>query len=116
MAATAIAGVLHLLWALFLATGGGDLAAQSAWAEFALRHPGSAYDFAWYGGMHPASYSVISPYLMALLGVRTTGVIAGTLSAAPVRGPPDALGHTAVRWRPRCGARSRCPATRRPAG
>lgn len=81
MAATAIAGVLHLLWAAFLARGGGDLAAQSAWAEFALRHPGSAYDFAWYGGMHPASYSVISPYLMALLGVRTTGVLAGTLSA-----------------------------------
>jgi hypothetical protein len=81
VAATSIAGILHLLWALFLARGGGDLAAQSAWAEFALRHPGSAYDFAWYGGMHPASYSVISPYLMALLGVRTTGVLAGTLSA-----------------------------------
>lgn len=80
VAATAIAGVLHLLWAFFLAQGGGDLAAQSAWAEFALRHPGSAYDFAWYGGMHPASYSVISPYLMALLGVRTTGVLAGTFS------------------------------------
>lgn len=70
-----------MLWAVFLAQGGGDLAAQSAWAEFALRHPGSAYDFAWYGGMHPASYSVISPYLMALFGVRTTGVLAGTLSA-----------------------------------
>jgi hypothetical protein len=81
VAATATGGILHLLWALFLARGGGDLAAQSAWAEFALRHPGSAYDFAWYGGMHPASYSVISPYLMALLGVRTTGVLAGTLSA-----------------------------------
>ncbi|MCW2945960.1 MAG: putative integral rane protein [Actinoallomurus sp.] len=82
VAATAVAGILHLLWALFLGDGGGDLAAQSAWAEFALRHPSSAYDLAWYGGMHPASYSIISPYLMALLGVRTTGVIAGTLSAA----------------------------------
>jgi exosortase/archaeosortase len=81
VAATVVAGILHVLWAVFLATGGGDLAAQRAWAEFALRHPGSAYDLAWYGGMHPASYSVISPYLMALLGVRTTGVIAGTLSA-----------------------------------
>jgi hypothetical protein len=81
VAATAVAGILHVTWALFLADGGGDLAAQSAWAEFAMRHPGSAYDLAWYGGMHPASYSVISPYLMALLGVRTTGVIAGTLSA-----------------------------------
>ncbi|MCO8306940.1 MFS transporter, partial [Streptomyces sp. RKCA744] len=35
----------------------------------------------WYGGMHPVSYSVISPYLMAVLGVRSTMVIAGTLSA-----------------------------------
>ncbi len=85
VAATLVAGILHVLWALCLASGGGgDLAAQSAWAEFALRHPGSAYDLAWYGGMHPASYSVISPYLMAILGVRTTGVIAGTLSATLV--------------------------------
>lgn len=84
VAATVVAGVLHVLWALLLADGGGDLAAQSAWAEFALRHPGSAYDLAWYGGIHPASYSVISPYLMALLGVRTTGVIAGTVSASLV--------------------------------
>jgi len=82
--ATLAAGILHVLWALFLATDGGDLAAQYAWADFALRHPGSAYDLSWYGGMHPASYSVISPYLMAYLGVRTTGVIAGTLSAALV--------------------------------
>ncbi len=82
VAATIVAGILHVLWAVFLAGGGGDLAAQSAWADFALRHPTSAYDLAWYGGMHPASYSVISPYLMAILGVRTTGVIAGTLSAS----------------------------------
>lgn len=79
--ATLAAGVLHLLWAAYVADGGGDLAAQYAWAAFALHHPGSAYNLAWYGGLHPPSYSVLSPYLMALLGVRTTGVIAGTLSA-----------------------------------
>ncbi|MFW6694454.1 MFS transporter [Streptomyces sp. MAR4 CNX-425] len=75
------AGVLHILWLLFLANEGGDLAAQDAWAEFAGRHPSTAYNFAWYGGLHPVSYSVISPYLMAVLGVRTTMVLAGTLSA-----------------------------------
>jgi len=80
--AAALAGCLNLLWALFLANGSGDLAAQDAWAWFAGRHPGSAYDLAWYGGMHPFSYSVISPYVMALLGVRTVAVSAGTLSAA----------------------------------
>ncbi|MGW2326562.1 MFS transporter [Streptomyces sp. NPDC001700] len=80
-AALAAAGVLHLLWVALLANSGGDLAAQDAWAEFALQHPDSAYNLAWYGGMHPVSYSVISPYLMAILGVRSTMVIAGTLSA-----------------------------------
>ncbi|WBB58690.1 MFS transporter [Streptomyces sp. WMMC500] len=75
------AGVLHILWLLLLANEGGDLAAQDAWAEFAGRHPSTAYNFAWYGGMHPVSYSVVSPYLMAVLGVRTTMMLAGTLSA-----------------------------------
>lgn len=80
-AALVLAGVLHLLWVALLANSGGDLAAQDAWAEFALQHPDSAYNLAWYGGMHPVSYSVISPYLMAVFGVRTTMMIAGTLSA-----------------------------------
>ncbi|MBL1099447.1 MFS transporter [Streptomyces coffeae] len=80
-AALVLAALLHLLWVALLANSGGDLAAQDAWAEFALQHPDSAYNLAWYGGMHPVSYSVISPYLMAVLGVRSTMVIAGTLSA-----------------------------------
>src|SRR5262249_46341416 len=42
------------------------------------------YDFAWYGGMHPASYSLISPYIMGVLGVRATMLVAGTVSAALV--------------------------------
>jgi hypothetical protein len=80
--ATATAAGLHLIWVLLLASSGGDLAAQDAWAEFAKAHPGSAYNLAWYGGVHPVSYSVLSPYLMAFLGVRTTMMLAGTLSAA----------------------------------
>ncbi|MFE6777638.1 MFS transporter [Streptomyces sp. NPDC057702] len=80
-ASLVLAAVLHLLWVLLVANSGGDLAAQDAWATFATEHPESAYNFAWFGGMHPVSYSVISPYLMAEIGVRTTMVIAGTLSA-----------------------------------
>ena len=80
-AAVLLAGCLQSVWALFLATDGGDMAAQYAWAQFARAHPGSAYDLAWYGGMHPASYSVLTPYLMAVLGVRTAGVVTGTLCA-----------------------------------
>ena len=75
---------LHLLWLRFLAGTGGDLAAQDAWTGFALAHPTSAYDFAWYGGMHPASYSLISPYVMSALGVRATMVVVGTVSAVLV--------------------------------
>ncbi|MFE9257841.1 MFS transporter [Streptomyces sp. NPDC006879] len=78
---TAVAGVAHLVWFFLFANSGGDLAAQDAWAEFAGRHPDSAYNLAWYGGMHPVSYSVVSPYLMHVLGVRTTMMVAGTVSA-----------------------------------
>ncbi|MGW9115652.1 MFS transporter [Streptomyces sp. NPDC055663] len=79
---TAVAAVTHLLWFFFLANSGGDIAAQDAWAEFVGRHPGTAYNLAWYGGMHPVSYSVVSPYLMSVLGVRTTMMVVGTVSAA----------------------------------
>lgn len=78
---TLLAGILHIAWFFTFANSGGDLAAQDAWAEFVGRHPDSAYNLAWYGGMHPVSYSVVSPYLMSLLGVRTTMMIAGTVSA-----------------------------------
>ncbi|WP_407703615.1 hypothetical protein [Streptomyces triticagri] len=66
---TAVALPLYGLWAAFLATGGGDLAAQQAWAGFVERHPGSPYSLSWYGGLHTANYSLVSPYLMAVFGV-----------------------------------------------
>ncbi|QTD99144.1 MFS transporter [Streptomyces cyanogenus] len=81
LSVTVLAGVLHIIWFFTFANSGGDLAAQDAWAEFVGRHPDSAYNLAWYGGMHPVSYSVVSPYLMSVLGVRTTMMIAGTVSA-----------------------------------
>ncbi|WP_434404006.1 MFS transporter [Streptomyces sp. NBC_01353] len=81
MIATGVAALAHVLWFFLFANSGGDLAAQDAWAEFVGRHPDSAYNLAWYGGMHPVSYSVISPYVMSVLGVRTTMMIAGTVSA-----------------------------------
>lgn len=80
--ATVLAAALHAGWFLFVANSGGDLAAQDAWAGFAARHPDSAYNLSWYGGMHTMSYSVFSPYVMALAGVRTTMMAVGTASAA----------------------------------
>ncbi|MFJ9041599.1 MFS transporter [Streptomyces sp. NPDC102406] len=73
--------VLHVAWLLFFANSGGDLAAQDAWADFARRHPGSAYNLTWYGGVHPVSYSFVSPYVMAVLGVRTTMIVIGVVSS-----------------------------------
>ncbi|GAA4049228.1 hypothetical protein [Streptomyces shaanxiensis] len=72
---------LYALWWAFLATGGGDLAAQYAWAGFAARHGDSAYNLFWYGGTHTANYSLISPYLMAGLGVRAVTVVSGLVAS-----------------------------------
>jgi hypothetical protein len=68
---------LYLVWAFFRANGGGDLAAQETWARFAAEHGGSAYGLFWFGGIHTANYSVVSPYLMGFLGVRTVAVVSG---------------------------------------
>ncbi|GGP85015.1 hypothetical protein GCM10010266_04020 [Streptomyces griseomycini] len=80
---------LYALWWGCLATGGGDLAAQDAWAHFAARHGDSAYNLFWYGGTHTANYSIVSPYLMAALGVRALTVVSGVtatwLAAALIR-------------------------------
>ncbi|MBZ3913860.1 glycosyltransferase family 87 protein [Streptomyces acidiscabies] len=68
---------LYVVWALFRANGGGDLAAQEAWARFAADHGDSAYGLFWFGGLHTANYSIVSPYLMGFLGVRTVAVASG---------------------------------------
>ncbi|MFE0131409.1 hypothetical protein ACFWY6_07475 [Streptomyces sp. NPDC059037] len=91
---------LYAVWAAFLATGGGDLAAQEAWARFASEHGAAAYGLFWYGGMHTANYSLISPYLMAALGVKTVTVAAGVAGAWLVAA---LIARTGVR-RPLCPA------------
>ncbi|MGW1355566.1 hypothetical protein ACWCQE_40950, partial [Streptomyces sp. NPDC002409] len=72
---------LYGVWWAALATGGGDLAAQEAWAEFAKMYPGSAYNLFWYGGLHTVNYSVISPYVMAVLGVVPVTLLSGLSSS-----------------------------------
>jgi hypothetical protein len=86
----AIAGL-----ALMLAPPSGtDLAAQQARAAFAAHHPGAAVDFRWFSGVLPAAYSVLTPYVEAVLGARLTGVLAA-VAGAPL------LGLLLVRWRVR---------------
>ncbi|MDX2546129.1 hypothetical protein ACOT81_27250 [Streptomyces sp. WI04-05B] len=74
---TAFAVPLYFVWWAVFATGGGDLAAQVAWAEFAKMYPDSAYNLFWYGGLHAANYSLMSPYLMAAIGVVAATMLSG---------------------------------------
>ena len=85
---------LYFVWWAVFATGGGDLAAQVAWAEFAKMYPGSAYNLFWYGGLHAANYSLMSPYLMAAIGVVATTMLSGI--AATVLGA-ELVARTGVR-------------------
>ncbi|MEU5322820.1 hypothetical protein AB0G67_39635 [Streptomyces sp. NPDC021056] len=75
--ATATTLPLYLVWAFFRANGGGDLAAQDTWARFAAEHGDSAYGLFWFGGLHTANYSLLSPFLMGFFGVRTIAVASG---------------------------------------
>jgi hypothetical protein len=68
-----------LVWALFLSRTGTDLSAQIARAEFAGAYPSSAYDFSWYGGIPPAGYSILAPYLFAAFGTRQATSVAAVL-------------------------------------
>jgi hypothetical protein len=70
---------------------GTDLAAQQARAAFAAHHPGAAVDFGWFGGVFPAAYSVLTPYVEAVFGARLTGVLAA-IAGAPL------LAVLLVRW------------------
>lgn len=64
---------------------GGDLVAQRWWAGWATGHGGSPVDFGWYGGTPSASYSLLTPWLMALIGVTACGVL-GTVGGAVATG------------------------------
>jgi MFS family permease len=74
----ALLGVLHLL---VLPRSGTDLAAQLARATFARAHPLTPVDLSWYGGIHPYGYSVLAPYVMAVLGVGLAGLLAAVVGA-----------------------------------
>jgi hypothetical protein len=60
---------------------GSDLAAQVARAEFFAAHGYTPIDLRWYGGVDQLGYSLVSQPVMALLGVRLTGVL-GLLGSA----------------------------------
>jgi hypothetical protein len=55
---------------------GRDLSAQLAHAQLAELHWPELLDLRWYSGFNPLGYSVLSPPVMALLGVRLTTALA----------------------------------------
>ncbi|MEW2381889.1 hypothetical protein AB0873_07335 [Micromonospora sp. NPDC047707] len=79
--ATASAVVLGVTY-LTLPPAGSDLAAQVARADFFAAHGTAPVDLRWYGGVNQFGYSLVSQPVMALLGVRVTGVLALVAAAA----------------------------------
>jgi hypothetical protein len=81
---TAAAGSLAILFAalyLLAPPMGRDLSAQLAHAQLAASHWPELLDLRWYSGINPLGYSVLSPPVMALLGVRLTTALGYVLSA-----------------------------------
>ncbi|MGI8700260.1 MAG: hypothetical protein ACR2JU_03485 [Nocardioidaceae bacterium] len=61
---------------LALPLSGTDLSAAVARADFAADHAFAPIDFSWFGGTNQFGYSLVSQYLMALLGARPAGALA----------------------------------------
>ena len=71
-------GGLHLL---VRPRTGTDIAAQIARASFAEKFPLVPVDLSWYGGIHPYGYSALAPYVMAVVGIGLTGLLAAVAAA-----------------------------------
>jgi hypothetical protein len=65
-----------------------DLSAQGAHAQLAEQHWPALLNLTWYGGFDPLGYSVLSPPVMALLGVRLTTALAWSPVGLPDRRNP----------------------------
>jgi len=70
-----------VVWVTVFPRVGTDLSAAMARAGWASRYPRAAYLFSWYGGFHPAGYSLLAPYLLALTGVRPAMAAAAVISS-----------------------------------
>lgn len=71
-----------IVWITVFPRVGTDLSAAMARAGWASRYPGAAYLFSWYGGIHPASYSLLAPYLLAAVGTRLAMAVAAVVAAS----------------------------------
>lgn len=79
--AAAVTAAGALAWIFLVPRVGTDLSAAFARAYWASHYPTAAYLFSWYGGIHPASYSLLAPYLLAAAGTRLAMAVAAVISA-----------------------------------
>ncbi|MPQ97462.1 hypothetical protein GB931_05890 [Modestobacter sp. I12A-02628] len=85
VAVALLVGVPLALAVPLLPVAGGDIVAQRFWAGWGASHSGSPVDFSWYGGTPSVSYSLVTPWVMALVGVAGAGV-AGTVVGSVLTG------------------------------
>ena len=104
-----------IVWVTVFPRVGTDLSAALARAGWARDYPGSAYLFSWYGGIHPASYSLLAPYLLAAIGTRLAMASAAVVSAGLLTVLLARQGCPGRAWR-RCGWPLPCGPSCRPAG
>src|SRR3954447_9319613 len=76
---------------------GGDLAAQTWWASWASSS-GRPVDLGWYGGVPVASYSLLSPWAGAVLGLPLAGILGTVLGAAATTALLGRLRPAPARW------------------
>jgi hypothetical protein len=96
----AVAAACALVFALLVEAApvvGGDLVAQEYWASWAsaIRTP---VDLGWYGGVPVVSYSLLSPWAGALLGLPLAGIAGTVLGAASATALLGRLGPGRSRW------------------
>jgi hypothetical protein len=96
----AVAAVSALVLALLVEAApvvGGDLVAQEWWASWATTNR-APVDLGWYGGVTVASYSLLSPWVQALLGLPLAGIAGTVLGAACTATLLGRLAPTPTRW------------------
>lgn len=99
-APTAVATLCALALAVLVEAApvvGGDLTAQRWWASWASS-VGTPVDLGWYGGVPVASYSLLSPFASALLGLPLAGILGTVLGAASTTALLGRLRPTRTRW------------------
>ncbi|WP_104528542.1 hypothetical protein [Blastococcus saxobsidens] len=96
----AVTGVCALVLALLVEAApvvGGDLVAQEWWASWASSNR-APVDLGWYGGVTVASYSLLSPWAGALLGLPLVGVLGTVLGATSTAALLGRLRPPPARW------------------